>query len=258
MTPDEARRQAPDRARRRRVRPRRPTAIGAACRGSSRCPRPALRRAHAAQEPGLRAGRHRHPRPRHRRELGDLHRGQRGGAAAAALRRRRSHRAALAHAAAVDLRRDADVLAVAGQLPRLGGAELVVRGDGDLPRRPADADRPGRARRGARACAPRRASCRSSALQPIVGRGFTPDDDRAGGPAHGAARARRSGAPASAPIPPIARPDRSCSTSRPTPWSASCPTPSFLEDVQVWMPLLVDGRRHRASAPTTTIAASPS
>ena len=143
-------------------------------------PRSALRRAHAAQEPGLRGGRHRHPRPRHRRELGDLHRGQRRGAAAAALRRGRSHRAAVAHAAAVDLPRDADVHAVAGQLPRLGGAEPVVRGDGDLPRRAADADRPGRADGGAAACARRRASCRSSGCSRSLGRGFTPADDRAG------------------------------------------------------------------------------
>ena len=72
--------------------------------GVSRSPRPArcssrwsrdLRYgvAHADQEPGLRARRHRDSRPGHRRQLRDLHRRQRGGAAAAAVRRRRSHHA---------------------------------------------------------------------------------------------------------------------------------------------------------------------
>ena len=132
------------------------------------------------QESRVRAGRHRHPRPRHRRQLGDLHRGQRRGPAAAAVRRRRSHRAAVAHAAAVDVPRHADVLALAGQLPRLGGAELVVRGDGHLPRRPADADRPGRARRRCAACAASASFLPIFGLQPILGRGFTAADDRAG------------------------------------------------------------------------------
>ena len=63
MTPAEARRRALLEARRRRVHqgglPR--TARLAGARVAR--PRPALRRAHAVQESGLRAGRHRHPRP---------------------------------------------------------------------------------------------------------------------------------------------------------------------------------------------------
>ncbi len=50
--------------------------------------------------PGLRARRHRHSRPRHRRQHRDLHGGQRRGAEAAAVCRCRSHHARLAHAAA--------------------------------------------------------------------------------------------------------------------------------------------------------------
>ena len=70
------------------------------------------------------------------------------------------------------------------------------------------------------------------------------DDDRAGAAADGAAQRGRSGAAASAPIPPSSA-SRSCSTSRPTPWSASSRAPSFLEEVQVWTPLLLGARRRR-------------
>ena len=64
--------------------------------------RRALRRPHADQEPGLRDRRHRHSRPRHRRQHRDLHGRQRRRAEAAAVRGCRSHHAPLAHAAAVD------------------------------------------------------------------------------------------------------------------------------------------------------------
>ena len=162
--------------------------------------RPSLRRSHAAQEPGVRAGRHRHPWTRHRRQHRHLHHRERRGAAAAPLPRRRPHRPALAHASAIDLSRDADVRALAGQLPRLGGAEPVVRGDGDLSRRTADADRTGRADRNSeragvgelpadlRAAANRRPRLRRAGRS------------RGGGP-HGAAERRRSGAPALAATP---------------------------------------------------------
>ena len=107
---------------------------------------------------------------------------QRGRAAAAAVRR-----TPIASCGCGTRRRRrcspiADLRALAGQLHRLGGAEPGRSSDGDLPRRPPDADRPGRAGRRPRPFARRRISCRSSALSPTLGRGFTRDDDREGGP----------------------------------------------------------------------------
>ena len=87
------------------------------------------------RNPGFAAGRHRHPRPRHRRQLRHLHRGQRRGAPAAAVPRRRPHRQAVAHAAAEHVCRDEDLFSFAGELPGLGSAERLVREDGHLPRR---------------------------------------------------------------------------------------------------------------------------
>ena len=103
--------------------------------------RPALRPAHAAQEPGVRRRRHRHPRPRHRRQLGDLHRGQRRGAATAALCRRRP-----AWCGCGTRRRSPPSRACGPSRCRRPTSSTGRRRarrlrDGDLPRRPADADR---------------------------------------------------------------------------------------------------------------------
>ena len=59
-------------------------------------------------------------------------------------------------------------------------------------------------------------------LQPIVGRGFTPADDRAGAAPTVLLSEGVLAHAASAPIPPSSA-SRFCSTSRPTPWSASSP-----------------------------------
>ena len=148
MTPQEARRRALHRARRR----------GRDEGGVSRSPRPAgvriarprcaLRRPDAAQDAGLRAGRRRDSRPRHRRQLRHLHRGQRGGAEAAAVRGAGSHHAAVADAAAVAVqaRRPSrcrrPTSSTGKRRTRSFERMAIYRG------RPADAHRSGRARRG--------------------------------------------------------------------------------------------------------------
>ena len=83
--------------------------------------------------------------------------------------------------------------------------------------------------------APRRPSCRSFGLQPIVGRGFTPDEDREGAPltvllSESFWRTRFGGDRAIV--------GRSILLNlRPYTVIGVIPAPSFLEEIQVWMPL---------------------
>ena len=75
---------------------------------------------------GSHGDRHRHPRARHRRQHGDLFRGQRGAAPAAPLP---GARAGDDRVGAPRRRRGQRQRGVAGRLPRLGAAECVVRVD---------------------------------------------------------------------------------------------------------------------------------
>ena len=123
----------------------------------------------------------------------------------------------------------------------------LVRGDGDLPRRAADADRPGRADGGAAACARRRASCRSSGCSRSSDAASRPTRTATARPptvllSEGFWRTRFGADPAIVGQPILLNL---------TPYTVVgvVPAPSFLEEVQVWTPLAwtPDDRAERAN-----------
>ena len=164
MTPQEAQAARADRARWRRRDEggvsRSPRLAGVRVPGA----RYPLRRPDAPEDAGLRAGRRRDSGPRHRRQLGDLHRGECRGAEAAAVPGSGSHHAVMADAAAVPSTRRFSrshrrTSSTGKSRTRSSSRSRFIAADG--------APSPARAnRKPCRPSAPRPASSRSSALRP--------------------------------------------------------------------------------------------
>ena len=184
MSPDEARRRALHRARRRRADeagvPRSARIALARVAG----PRRALRRPLAARRaPASPLAAIVDPRARHRRELRHLHRRERRHAAAPAVRRCRTASCGCGTRRRRAVPGPQTFALVAGELHRLGGADpdrssaMAIYRGGRLTLTGRGEPEAVIAVRGVR-----RLSSRSSACTPVMGRGFTKDDDRAGGP----------------------------------------------------------------------------